>query len=96
MWCLFINLVLVILLIANYHPISLNCVIGKVLESIIRDNTILHHLTVNGLTACISQQQYGFLSHHSCISRSQLLTALNDWTMRPYKRDIVILKCFVV
>ena len=58
----------------NYPPISLTSVVGKILESIIRDH-ILHHLTVNGL---ISQQQHGFLPHHSCTS--QLLTALNDWT----------------
>ena len=58
----------------NYRPISLTCVVGKVLESIIRDS-MLHHLTVNGL---ISQQQHGFLPHRSCTS--QLLTALNDWT----------------
>ena len=58
----------------NYRPISLICVVGKVLESIIRDS-MLHHLTVNGL---ISQQQHGFLPHCSCTS--QLLTAINDWT----------------
>ena len=58
----------------NYRPISLTSVVGKILESIIRDH-ILHHLTVNGL---ISQQQHGFLPHRSCTS--QLLTALNDWT----------------
>ena len=58
----------------NYRPISLTSVVGKVLESIIRDH-ILHHSTVNGL---VSQQQHGFLPHRSCTS--QLLTALNDWT----------------
>ena len=58
----------------NYRPISLTCVIGKVLESIVRDG-ILHHLSVNGL---LSRQQHGFLPHRSCTS--QLLTALNDWT----------------
>ena len=73
MWCLFINLVLAILPITSC-PISLTCVVSKVLESIIRDS-MLHHLTVNGL---ISQQQHGFLPHRSCTS--QLLTALNDWT----------------
>ena len=45
----------------NYRPINLTCVVGKVLESIIRDS-MLHHLTVNGL---ISQQQHGCLTVHA-------------------------------
>ena len=70
----------------NYRPISLTCVVSKILEYIVRDR-ILQHLTINGL---ISQQQHGFLPHHSCTS--QLLTALNDWTYytdQGYPTDVI-------
>ena len=61
-------------LTTNYRSISLTCIVGKVLESIVRDS-IQNHLTVNGSS---DWQRHGFLPHRSCIS--QLLTALNDWT----------------
>jgi len=58
----------------NYRPISLTSTIGKILESIIRDQ-IYQHLTANDLLA---HNQHGFTSGRSCTT--QLLHAMDYWT----------------
>lgn len=58
----------------NYRPITLSCILCKILESIIRD-FIIEHMNKHCL---FSNQQYGFLPGRS--SSLQLLKALDDWT----------------
>lgn len=58
---------------SNYRPISLTCVMCRVLEFIIADK-MLDHLYSNCL---LSDRQFGFLPGHS--SCSQLLIVLQDW-----------------
>jgi len=60
---------------ANYRPISLTCIIGKLMEGIIKD-CILDFSRRNGL---ISRQQHGFLSRRSTCT--QLLECMNDWSL---------------
>ena len=58
----------------NYRPVSLTCIICKVLESIIRDS-IVSHLIENKL---LSDCQHGFRKKRSCVT--QLLEVMNDLT----------------
>lgn len=58
----------------NYRPISLTSVVGKVMESIIRDNIIEHMMKHNLFT----DDQHGFVPGRSCVT--QLLEVLNRWT----------------
>ena len=60
---------------SNYRPISLTCIVCKVMESIIKDKLIAY-LLEKGL---ITKQQHGFLAKHSTCS--QLLECVNDWTI---------------
>lgn len=59
----------------NYRPISLTCVLCKLMESIIKD-AVTNHLLVNKL---ITKQQHGFLAKHSTCT--QLLECVNDWSI---------------
>ena len=61
-------------LASNYRPVSLTCILGKVQESILRDD-IIAHMNANGL---ISKRQFGFLSGRSTIL--QLLHVMDEWT----------------
>ena len=58
----------------NYRPVSLTCVICKILESIIRDK-IIDHMKANNL---FSPKQFGFIAGRSTIL--QLLHVLDIWT----------------
>ena len=55
----------------NYRPITLTSVVGKILESIIRDHILDHLIRYNLLSA----QQHGFLPGKSCVS--QLITPMD-------------------
>ena len=57
----------------NYRPVSLTCIICKILESIIYD-FIMEHLIKNKL---LSKSQYGFIGKRS--ASLQLLTVLQLW-----------------
>ena len=46
--------------VSNYRPISLTCIIVKILERIIKDELLLHTTTI------ISEHQHGFLANKSC------------------------------
>ena len=46
----------------NYRPVSLTCILCKIMESIIRDNTITYMEEQNYL----SNYQHGFISKRSC------------------------------
>ena len=59
---------------SNYRPVSLTCIVCKVLESIVRENMI-KHMQVNNL---FSDKQFGFIPQRSTVL--QLLTVLDKWT----------------
>ena len=67
----------------NYRPISLTCVLCRVLEHIIA-NKLCHHFHCNNL---LSVNQFGFL--RGCSSCSQLLTVLNKWFSKYDNNDQV-------
>ena len=58
----------------NYRPVSLTSIIGKLLETIVRDK-ISDHMTKNKL---FSTKQYGFIKGRSTLL--QMLTVMNKWT----------------
>ena len=59
----------------NYRPISLTSVIGKIMESIIKDEIVEHFMRNN----MFCDQQHGFVPGRNCIT--QLLCCLEEWTM---------------
>ena len=58
----------------NYRPVSLTCIICKILEGIIRDH-ITAHMKINNL---FSDKQFGFIEGRS--TTLQLLYVLDIWT----------------
>ena len=60
---------------SNYRPISLTCILSKLMESVIKD-AMLSYLLEHKL---INKQQHGFISKRSTCS--QLLECINDWTV---------------
>ncbi|MCP3849730.1 MAG: hypothetical protein GY694_05770, partial [Gammaproteobacteria bacterium] len=58
----------------NYRPVSLTCIVCKILESFIRDS-VQDHMESLGL---FSDCQHGFRSGRSCTT--QLLEVMNDFT----------------
>ena len=61
-------------LASNYRPVSLTCILCKVLESFVRD-ALLKYMEENNF---FSKCQHGFRRHRSCVT--QLLEVLNDLT----------------
>ena len=61
-------------LAGNYRPVSLTCILCKVLESILRDHFIDFMIRNN----LFSDKQYGFLAGRS--STLQLLKVIDEWT----------------
>ena len=57
----------------NYRPISLTCIVSKILESVVRDD-VLSYFKENGL---LSDRQFGFLEGRS--TTLQLLTVMEKW-----------------
>ena len=60
-------------LACNYRPVSLTCVLCKLLEHIVCSN-IMAHLDEHKL---LSDKQHAFRKRHSC--ETQLITVINDW-----------------
>ena len=58
----------------NYRPVSLTCILCKIMESIVRDR-IMEHFSINNL---FTNRQFGFLKGRSTVT--QLLKILDDWT----------------
>ena len=58
----------------NYRPVSLTCIVCKIMEKIIRDN-LMKFLTQNDL---LSDSQFGFVPGRSCTL--QLLVCIEKWT----------------
>ena len=59
---------------ANYRPISLTCIVSKVLEKIV-SSTLIDHFRINKL---LSNKQFGFLKGRS--TNIQMICVVNDWT----------------
>ena len=59
---------------SNYRPVSLTCVLCKIMESVIRDH-VVKYLQNNNL---LSDFQHGFISQRSCTTN--LLATLDSWT----------------
>ena len=60
--------------VSNYRPISLTCIVCKLLESVIR-NHVMDYFIINHL---FSSRQYGFIKGRSTVL--QLLNLVNLWT----------------
>ena len=58
----------------NYRPVSLTCILCKILEKIVRENMV-DHMKKNNL---FSDRQFGFISGRSTVL--QLLAVLESWT----------------
>ena len=58
----------------NYRPVSLTCVISKVMEKIIRDALVSFFID-NGI---LSERQFGFVPGRSCTL--QLLVCVEEWS----------------
>nr|CAH8840869.1 unnamed protein product [Trichobilharzia regenti] len=75
-------------LVSNYRPVSLTCIIAKVLETIIRDQ-LLAYVETHGLLAV---EQHGFRPGRSCLTN--LLLAREDWVEardRDHLLDVVFI-----
>ena len=60
---------------ANYSPIALTSTLRKLMEAIIKDQT-LNYLVTNSL---ITKEQHGFIKRHS--TATNLLECTNDWLL---------------
>ena len=60
---------------ANYRPIALTSTLSKLMETIIKDQT-LNYLMTNNL---ITKEQHGFIKKHS--TATNLLESTNDWLL---------------
>ena len=58
----------------NYRPVSLTCIICKIMEKIIR-KAVMEHLQENNI---VTSEQHGFMSGRSCMT--QLLESMDAWT----------------
>ena len=58
----------------NYRPISLTCIVCKLMETLVR-NSLVEYMKKNNL---FSNQQYGFISGRSTVL--QLIRVLDRWT----------------
>lgn len=70
--------------VENYRPISLLCILSKILESII------YNKIISFIRPLISQKQFGFLKKSSCLM--QLLTSFNQvYTAVDDKKDCEVI-----
>ena len=72
----------------NYRPISLTCMICRILESILRDSIIIHlqHYQL------IAKSQHGFLPHRSCLTNLlEFLEVITKLIDEGHSVDIVFL-----
>ena len=58
----------------NYRPVSLTCIICKIMEKIVR-KAVMDHLHENNI---VTKEQHGFMSGRSCMT--QLLESMDAWT----------------
>jgi len=67
----------------NYRPISLTCICCKVMESVVKEQTLTFLLKNNKIT----KQQHGFLARHSTCT--ELLESTNEWLLKLNSRSSV-------
>ena len=67
----------------NYRPISLTCILCKIMERFVRDN-VVNHLLENGL---LSTKQYGFIGGRSTVT--QLLYYLDECLQKTTNGNVV-------
>jgi len=68
-------------ILSNYRPISLTCVMSKVMERIV-SRKVCDHLRLNNI---LSPDQHGFLSKRS--TSTNLLKCYNDWSLSIQSRE---------
>ena len=73
---------------SNYRSISLQPIIGKLLERLIHQN-ILQHLRINNI---LTPRQFGFLPQSS--TSDALTTAFHDWYLSLEKRKDIVVALF--
>ena len=72
----------------NYRPVSLTCVLCKVMESIIKD-AVMEHLSSNNL---IKSTQHGFMPRRSCLTNMlEYLEELTKLVDKGHSVDVVYL-----
>ena len=67
----------------NYRPVSLTCIVSKMMERLIRDS-VLDYLMLHRL---LSERQYGFIPGRSCTL--QLLLCIEEWSLKLDKGEQV-------
>ena len=63
--------------VQNYRPISLTCIVSKIMERIVSDR-ITNHLVANNI---LHSAQHGFLNYRSTSTTTNLIECFNDWTV---------------
>ena len=72
----------------NYRPISLTCIICKIMESVIKDS-LVEHLTKNNL---IFNSQHGFMSKKSCLTNLlEYLKNVYEYIDQGHSVDVIYL-----
>ena len=72
----------------NYRPISLTCIVCRILESILRDSIVLHLQNYE----LIAKSQHGFLPHRSCLTNLlEFLEVITKLIDEGHSVDIVFL-----
>ena len=61
-------------LFENYRPVGITSIIGKLMESIVRDKLVAHMELNNAL----SEKQHGFVPNKNC--RTNLMICMENWT----------------
>ena len=72
----------------NYRPVSLTCLVSKLMESCVKD-AMLKHLSDNNLN---TPDQHGFTKGHSCLTN--LLETFESWTEdvdQEHSVDVILL-----
>ena len=72
----------------NYRPISLTCILCRILESIIRDEILLHLRKYE----LLAKSQHGFLPHRSCLTNLlEFLEVITKLIDEGHNVDVVFL-----
>ena len=72
----------------NYRPVSLTCIICKIMESVIKDS-LVEHLTKNNL---IFNSQLGFMAKKSCLTNLlEYLEKVYEYIDQGHSVDVIYL-----
>ena len=67
----------------NYRPISLTCIMSKIMEVTVKDH-VMKYLLFKGL---ISNKQHAFMANHSTVTN--LLECTHDWAISLHNKTPV-------